>query len=35
MSRYELYMEIDKWYRKQELKILPKYIWEKIKQITL
>ena len=35
MSRYELYMKIDKWYRIQEIKILPRYLCEKIKQFTL
>jgi len=32
MSRYELYMQLDKWYRKQYIKILPKYFLARIKQ---
>lgn len=35
MSKYEFYMKLDKWYRIQEIKILPRYFWERIKQLTL
>lgn len=32
MSKYELYMQLDKWYRIQSIKILPKYFFAQIKQ---
>lgn len=32
MTKYELYMQLDKWYRIQAIKILPKYFLARIKQ---
>ncbi len=32
MNKYELYMQLDKWYRIQAIKILPTYLWERISQ---
>ena len=35
MSKYEYYMQLDKWYKKQTFKILPKYVLSKIKAFSL
>jgi len=35
MSKYEYYMQLDKWYRKQTIKIFPKYLLSKIKAFLL
>ncbi len=32
MSKYEMYKQLDKWYRIQTIKILPKYFFARIKQ---
>lgn len=32
MSKYEMYQRLDKWYRIQSIKILPKYFLARIKQ---
>ena len=35
MSKYEMYQQLDKWYRKQYIKILPKYFFTRIMQLSL
>ena len=32
MSKYEMYKQLDRWYRIQSIKILPKYFLVRIKQ---
>lgn len=30
MSKYEMYQQLDKWYRMQSIKILPLFLWERL-----
>ena len=30
MSKYELYQQLDKWYKRKSITVLPKYLFERI-----
>lgn len=35
MSKYEMYQDLDRWYKKQAIKTFPIYLFERIKQKLL